>query len=150
MAHIIRSWICENARCSEWFESWEANPECPKCKCVRVSWRPNGGHVGGYSKNADVELRALADCFKLDNLNSAERGRAAKVIKTPPVPTGSQVHTFAGGFTAAINPTAGPQCVPTSNHLDFKVKAAPGSRLSPSGKYPSMSSHTAVEAAHKP
>jgi hypothetical protein len=89
----------------------------------------------------------------MDNMHSAERGRAAKVIKSaPPVPNapGTQVHTFQGGFTAAINPAAGPQCVPTSNHLDFKVKAAPGSRLSPNSAYPSIASGTAVEAAHKP
>jgi hypothetical protein len=150
MTGIIRSWICENSRCSEWFESWDANPECPKCKCVRVSWRPNGGHMGGHSKSADAELRALVDAFKLDNLNSAERGRAAKVIKTPPpVPAGSQMHTFGQGFTAAINPAAGAQCVPVSNKIDYKIKAAPGTALAPNPTFPSVRSHTSVEASSK-
>jgi hypothetical protein len=149
---IIRSWICENARCGAWFDSYEPNPECPKCQCVRVSWRPNGGHIGSAAKAGDAELRALADIFKLDDMNSAERGRAAKQVRLPPVPAANpgNVHRFAGGFAAAVDPTLGAQCVPAANKIDYKVKAMPGTALSPNAAYPSIRSNTAVEAAHKP
>lgn len=148
MADILRSWQCKNARCARQFTAWEANPSCPDCQCVRVEWVPGGGHVGG-SKGADKELRALADIFKMGDMNSAQEGRAAKKVS---LPTASQapVHTFAGGFAASIDPSRGAQCVPAANNIDFKVKAVPGSRLSPNGSFPGMSSHTAVEAVHKP
>jgi hypothetical protein len=151
MNGIIRSWACLNSRCAHEFTAWEANPECPKCRCVRVSWRPAGGHIGGAAKGADSELRALADIFKLGDLNSAEEGRAAKKVSLPPAPApnGGNVHTFAGGFTAAITPAAGAQCVPTANKIDYKVKATPGSSLAPNGSFPGIRSNTAVEAAHR-
>jgi hypothetical protein len=149
---IIRSWTCENSRCRETFDSWNANPECPKCGCVRVNWLPAGGHVGKAGKAGDAELRALADIFKMPDMNSAERGRAAKKVNLPPAsPPGSgPVHTFQGGFSAAVNPAMGAQCVPTSNSVDFKVKATPGNRLGPGALgLPGVHSHTAVEAAYK-
>lgn len=148
---ILRSWICENARCNEWFDSYESNPECPKCRCVRVSWRPAGGHVGGPAKDADKELRALADVFRMNDIHSAEQGRAAKKVNLPPPASANpaNVHTFSGGFSAAINPAVGAQCVPTANKIDYKVKATPGSQLAPNGSFPAIRSNTAIEAAHK-
>ena len=151
MSGIIRTWRCLNARCGGVFNSWDANPSCPSCQCVRVEWQPAGGHIGGYSKNADVELRALADMFKLGDMNSAEEGQAAKKVRLPPATPANpgNVHTFAGGFSAAVNPSAGAQCVPTANKIDYKVKATPGSQLAPNGSFPSVRSNTAVEAAYK-
>lgn len=149
---ILRSWICENRRrCGAWFDSYEANPACPACKCVRVSWRPNGGHIGTGAKSADSELRALADIFKLGDLNSAEAGRGAKKVSLPDAPAanGGNVKTFAGGFSAAINPEGGAQCVPTANKIDYRVKATPGNALAPNAAYPSINSNTAIEAAHR-
>jgi hypothetical protein len=143
---IVRSWICDNAKCGHWFDSGEPNPKCPICRCVRTSWRPNGGHIGGAVKGADAELRALADIFKLDDMNSAERGRAAKKVNTP-APAGGAYHTFAPGFTAAVNPAAGAQCVPSANNVDFKVKSAPGTKLSPN---PDGQMVPVVEARHRP
>src|SRR5438445_1145852 len=150
---IIRTWICENSRCRETFDSWEPNPECPKVHCVRVSWCPAGGHIGGAGKSADCELRKLADMFSMDNMNSAERGRAAKKVSLPPAPAANpgNVHTFAGGFAAAINPAAGAQCVPAANNVDFKAKVGIGNKLGPGALgLPGMRSNTAVEATHKP
>lgn len=149
---VIRSWICQNSRCAELFDSWESNPACPKCRCVRVSWCPGGGHMGGHAKAADADLRALAEHFSLDNMNSASRDRGAKIIKhqPPAARTPGNVHTFAGGFTAAINPAQGAQCVPTANHFDMKVKATPGNKLGPGALgMPAVQSRTVVEAAHK-
>lgn len=149
-AMIIRSWICENYRCGQWFDSYESNPACPKCGCVRVSWRPAGGHIGGAAKGAEKELRALADIFKMTDMNSAQEGQAAKKVSLPAAPDrGAPVHTFAGGFSAAVNPAAGAQCVPTSNKIDYKVKASPGSRLSPNSSYPGIRSNTAIEGTHR-
>ena len=150
-AMIIRSWICENSRCTEWFDSYEPNPACPKCGCVRVSWRPAGGHIGGAAKGAEKELRALADIFKMTDMNSAQEGQAAKKVRLPeaPRPNGGNVHTFAGGFSAAVNPAVGAQCVPTANKIDYKVKASPGDRLAPNGSFPSVRSNTAIEGVHK-
>ena len=141
MTGIIRTWRCLNARCTRSFDAWEPNPTCPSCQGVRVEWQPAGGHIGGYSKNADVELRALADMFKL----------GAKKVALPPAtaPNGGNVHTFAGGFSAAVNPSVGAQCVPTANKIDYKVKATPGNQLMPNGSFPSVRSNTAVEAAYK-
>jgi|SRR5882724_11023601 len=151
MVGIIRSWICENSRCAQWFDSYEPNPSCPTCQCVRVSWRPAGGHIGKAGKAGDAELRALADVFRMTDMNSAEEGRGAKKVNLPSaLPSGGPVHTFAPGFSAPVAPGAGAMCLPTSGKVDFKVKATPGSRLAPSGVFPGVSSHTAVEARHKP
>lgn len=150
---ILRTWHCQNVRCSKEFDSWESNPECPACRCARVAWMPAGGHIGKAGKAGDAELRALADIFRMTDMNSAEEGRGAKKVNLPPAPApgAGPVHTFAGGFSAAINPALGAQCVPTSNTVDFKVKATPGNRLGPGALgVPGMRSNTAVEAAHKP
>jgi hypothetical protein len=152
MSGIIRTWICGNARCAETFDSWEPNPECPRCKCVRVSWCPGGGHIAGVSRSGDAELRALADVFRMNDMNSAEEGRGAKKVRLPEqtAPNPGNVHTFAGGFSAAINPAAGAQCVPTANKIDYKVRAEQGNRLGAGGLgMPGIRSNTAIEAAHK-
>jgi hypothetical protein len=151
MNGIIRTWRCLNARCGGVFNSWEPNPSCPSCQCVRVDWQPAGGHVGGSAKGADSELRALADIFKMGDLNSAEEGRAAKKVSLPPAPArnGAPAHTFRGGFSAVVNPEMGAQCVPTSNKVDFKVGAKLGERLAHSRTIPGIRSNTAVEAAYK-
>ena len=151
MNGILRTWQCKNARCANQFDAWEANPACPVCQCVRVEWCPAGGHIGGHAKSADTELRALADVFRMNDINSAERGRAAKKVSLPsaPPPTPGNVHTFAGGFSAAIDPTRGPQCVPTANKIDYKIKAGADSKLSPNTQFPGIRSNTVVEATHK-
>jgi len=148
---VIRTWRCLNGRCAHTFDSWDRNPSCPSCRCVRVDWMPAGGHIGSGAKSADTELRALADVFRLNDMNSAERGRAAKKVNLPdaPVATGQNVHTFAGGFSAAIDPARGAQCVPTANKIDYKVKAGADTRLSPNAAYPGLRANTVVEATHK-
>ena len=149
---VLRTWHCQNSRCGQQFDAWDANPECPACHCVRVAWVPAGGHIGKAAKTGDAELRALADVFRMTDMNSAEEGRAAKKVNLPqPAPTDGPVHTFAPGFSAPVAPGAGAACVPSSNKVDFKVKATPGSRIVADSGFSKMSvrSHTAVEAAHR-
>jgi len=158
MSGIIRSWICGNSRCAADFDSWEPNPSCPKCRCVRVNWRPNGGHIAGVAKAADADLRALADVFRMGDMHSAERGRAAKVVAPQRQVAAGPAVNFGPGFVAPIDPNgartsenpSGAQCLPTSARLDFKARAGIGQALTPSGVFPSVRTNTAIEAAHKP
>jgi hypothetical protein len=147
---ILRSFICENSRnCGAWFDAWEPNPKCPECGCVRVSWRPAGGHIGNGAKAGDAELRILADVFKMNDMNSAERGRGAKKVNLPPeTPAGSGIKTFAGGFSAAIDPSRGAQCVPTANKVTYKVTTN-GNSLAANATYPGIRTNTVVEATHR-
>jgi hypothetical protein len=149
---VIRTWRCLNRSCAKSFDSWESNPSCPSCQCVRVDWQPAGGHIAGVARGADAELRALADIFKMGDMNSAEEGRGAKKVRLPDATpaTPGNVHTFAGGFSAAINPAAGAQCVPTANKIDYKVQAQRDNRLTGALGMPGIRSNTAVEAVHKP
>lgn len=149
MAEIIRSWQCQNSRCGKRFDAWEANPECPKCHCVRVSWVPGGGHVAGTAKAADAELRNLAECFRMENMHSAERGRGAKIVAPQAPIAAGPARQFAPGFTAAA-PMDRAVCVPSSTPIDFKAKVGIGNKLSPNASFPAMRTNTAIEAAHKP
>jgi len=150
MAEIIRTWRCMNGRCGKSFDAWEANPECPACRCVRVEWIPGGGHLAGTAKSCDAELRALADVFRMNDMASARRGEAAKRPPAAPDSAPGPVHTFAPGFTAPVNPANGAVCVPTTSRVDFKAKVGIGNKLAPSGVFPNVRSNTAVEATHRP
>jgi hypothetical protein len=114
---------------------------------------PGGGHIAGTAKSCDADLRALADCFRLTDMNSGEEGRGAKKVRLPdaPAPNSGPVHTFAPGFSASVNPQSGAMCVPTSSHVDFKAKVGVGNKLGPSPLgLPGVRSGTVIEAAHKP
>ena len=143
---VIRTWGCLN--CGREFDSWEPNPACPACECLRVTWVPGGGHIAGVSRSGDAEFRALADVFKLDDLKSAKRDESAKVTYIPRAAGSNTPHDF-GGFVAAVNPNAGAQCVPVINKVNFKVGAEVGRSLG-GGQLgmPSVKSRTAVEAIH--
>ena len=153
MSGVIRSWACLNKRCGSAFSSWESNPACPKCKCVRVSWIPGGGHVAGTARAADAELRTLSDNFGLTNLNSAERGRQAKII--PPQLASSNRRDaavqFAPGFAQVpyVMDNQGKAhsiCAPSMQNVNFKTKVAAGSALSPSRSVPGVHAGTRIEA----
>jgi hypothetical protein len=150
MADIKRSWRCLNSRCCEAFDAWEANPSCPKCQCVRVEWVPGGGHVAGTAKACDSELRALADAFRMPDMNSARRDQAAKQIQPQrPMDRSTPVMNF-GGFAAQVNTSLGAQCVPTANKMDFKTTVGIGNKLAHSRTVPGVHTATAIEAAHRP
>ena len=149
---VLRTWHCLNGRCGRQFDAWEAAPACTSCGCVRVSWVPAGGHIKGAStKTGDAELRALADLFRMGDMNSAEEGRAAKKVSLPASPSVGPVHTFAPGFSAPVAPGAGAACVPTSSKVDFKVKATPGSRIVADSGFSKMNvrNNTSIEAVHR-
>jgi hypothetical protein len=150
MNGVIRSWICGNTRCESTFDSWEANPACPRCKCVRVNWLPGGGHIAGVAKAADAELRALADVFRMSDMNSASRDRGAKKVAPQPQASSGPVHTFAPGFSAPVNPGQGAVCVPTTSHVDFKTQVGIGNKLPASTTFPGVRSNTTIQATHKP
>jgi len=118
-----------------------------------VTWHPGGGHIAGTARSLDSDLRTLADCFKLTDMNSGEEGRGAKKVRLPdaPAPNSGPVHTFAPGFSAPVNVHNGAVCVPTTSHVDFKAKVGIGNKLAPSPLgFASVRSNTAVEATHKP
>ena len=144
---VIRTWGCLN--CGREFDSWEPNPACPACECLRVTWVPGGGHIAGVSRSGDAEFRALADVFRLDDLKSAKRDEATKITSTPS-PQGGTPHDF-GGFVANVNPNLGSQCVPVSNKINFKAKAEVG-RSFGGGQLglPSVQSATVIDSTHRP
>jgi len=151
MTEIIRSWQCQNSRCAQEFTAWEQYPACPGCGCVRVQWIPGGGHVQGTAKAADAELRALADCFKMTDINSAHRDERAKPKLAPQHNAGRSVPNvqFAPGFTAPINPNAA-QCLPSTSTVNFKTRVAQGQRLAASRSVPGVQAGTAIEASYRP
>jgi hypothetical protein len=149
---VIRTWGCLN--CGREFDSWEANPACPACECLRVTWVPGGGHIAGVSRSGDAEFKALADVFRLDDLKSARRDEAAKIVREQQPPYANSVfgtpHDF-GGFVANINPNVGSQCVPVANKINFKAKAEVGRALG-GGQLgmPSVQSNTTIDSSYRP
>jgi hypothetical protein len=160
MNGVIRSWVCLNRRCGAVFDAWEAAPTCPACGNVRVDWVPGGGHTAGTAAACDAELRKLADCYGLADLNSARRDQAAKPIaaQKPVDPRAAPAMNFSGGFAAHVSPAqsrtsenpSGAQCVPTANNMNFKTTVGIGSRLAHSRTVPGVHTATAIEATHRP
>jgi hypothetical protein len=154
---VIRSWQCLNARCHNAFQAWESNPACPKCRCVRVSWIPGGGHVAGTARAADAELRTLADNYGLTNLNSAQEGRGAKIVKTPPpAPQNREAAMqFAPGFAQVpyVRDRQGgvhSVCAPSMQNVNFKTRVGAEVPLG-GGKmgFASPISNTRFEGTHR-
>lgn len=140
---VIRSWRCLSSRCGQAFDSWDPNPACGACGCVRVEWVPGGGHIAGVSKGADKELRALADIFRMDDINSARRDERAKPkLDIRPQATSGPAMKF-GEFSAHVDPAnartqtnhSGAQCVPTANSINFKTSAPVGQALAGVGAH---------------
>lgn len=147
---VLRTWICKNQLCAQEFDSWESNPACPQCECVRVEWCPRGGHIAGISKGADAEFRALTEAFKMTDLHSAARDERAKPkLVQRPVDSQGAVHDF-GGFAARIDPSVGAQCVPTANNVNVKASLGVGNKLGPGALgLPSVQSATTFDASHR-
>jgi len=135
---ISRDWHCQNDRCGQSFHSYEkANPPCPACGCVRVSWVPGGGHIGNMSKRVDARLRDIADQHGLTNLNSpspSRVNRAAPVLNKPAPPPDPEfgVRAYGGiGLSAPLSRSHDPMgdiyCVPSSSSVNVKGSVAIGS-----------------------
>ena len=112
MSWIARSWICLNRACGEWFDSYEHNPECPKCGCVRVNWRPNGGYPSTKAGPIDRTVRDLAERHGMTNVNtpSPSRLNRAKERHWFPVQHSAGSMTFAPGFTAEVDALGNASC----------------------------------------
>jgi hypothetical protein len=158
MSDILRTWLCGNARCGQSFDSWERNPNCTACGCVRVSWVPGGGNVLTEAcKTADTELRKLAGNFGLDNINSAQRDRRAMPALPPPPQHAGRNEpnmNFGQGFTAPLvrdqrgQPVA--TCLPSTSNVNFKARVGTGVALPHSRSVPGVHAATAIEASHRP
>jgi hypothetical protein len=158
MSGILRTWQCGNARCAKSFDSWDSNPICPGCGCVRVSWLPRGGNILTEAcRNADTELRKLASHFELPDINSAQRGERAKP-KLPPPPAHAGRNepnvNFGQGFTTPLlrdnngRPVA--TCLPSTSGVNFKARVGTGTALPRSRSVPGVHTATAIEASYRP
>ena len=98
--------MCLNPRCRTEFHSFDhANPPCPKCGNLRVSWVPGGGHIAKRSPSLDRTVRSLADSFGLTDLNSpspSRLNRAMPRIARPAESTKLGTKHFAPGFSADV------------------------------------------------
>jgi hypothetical protein len=157
MRGILRTWQCGNARCAKSFDSWESNPTCPSCQCVRVQWVPRGGNILTEAcRTADTELRKLAGHFDMTDINSAQRGERAKPkLPSQPIAGRDQPNMqFAPGFTAPVvrdnkgRPVA--TCQPSTSSVNFKARVGTGVALPHSRSVPGVHTATAIEATHRP
>jgi hypothetical protein len=157
MSGILRTWLCQNSRCGNEFPSWESNPTCPTCKCVRVQWVPRGGNIITEAcRSADSELRQLASGFELSDINSAQRGERAKPKVPQPVNPGRNQPNmqFGPGFTSPIihdrNGRPMATCLPSTSNVNFKARVGTGNALPHSRSVPGVHAATAIEASYKP
>lgn len=109
MSMISRHWRC-NA-CAKGFHSYDVNPECPHCGCVRVSWMPAAVNIGKHAA-VDRQVRSLAENYGMSDIADVSPSRndraMPKVVQSPPAD--GPVREFAPGFSARIgrDPTCGP------------------------------------------
>ena len=86
---VLRTFGCLNAKCGHQFDSWNAAPDCPKCRGLRVHWVPRGGNIlGEKTKHNDRTLKSVADRFGLTDMgqhggtHAGERAEPNR--RTPP------------------------------------------------------------------
>lgn len=147
MADILRTFGCQN--CSQRFDSWEPNPPCPSCGCVRVSWVPGGGHILGVAPKADAEFRALADTFGMTDMASGGNGAKVKTPQPDVAANSGPVKQFAPGF--ACTPHAERAvCVPSQANVMARQKVDVGSALPRSRTVPGPAWNARIEGTHRP
>lgn len=83
---VLKDWICLNRRCGAEFEAWDASPTCPRCGCVKVQYRPSGGHIGKVAGRIDQVLRAQADAYGLTDMGQRGGTHAGESVKRAPPP----------------------------------------------------------------
>jgi hypothetical protein len=148
---ISRTWMCLNRACRAQFHSYEANPACSECGCVKVQWVPGGGHI---AKNGGVDrtVRHLADVYGMSDINSpspSRLNRAAPKVVQPPVDVSAPPMQFAPGFTAHVSPH-GATCAPSTTGVHARISASPGTALTGSKSVPGPRANTVIVASHQP
>jgi len=148
--------MCKNSRCGTLFHSFDANPPCPRCGCVRVGWQPGGGHVfSERTRNADRTVRNLAADFGMTDFNSPSPSRLNRAAKRADHPHPSQsigVKTFAPGFVANVYHKASAEW----SQAPVNLRAATpriGDSASPfarSATIPDASANAIVQYRHRP
>lgn len=127
MSRIARDWQCLNKRCNNIFEAWDNSPTCPKCKCVKVQWKPTGISIGKVAPSIDRTLRAQADRYGLSDMGQRGGTKAGEPAK-PDAPQ-ARVHgdvrpyTPAPGFSVPFTGTDQATCTWSQNAPSFKVRA---------------------------
>ncbi len=149
---ISRDWHCLNERCAHEFHSFDAaNPPCPKCGCVRVSWIPGGGHIMAMAPRVDARLRSIADQHGMTNLNSpspSRLNRAAPRIEAKPISPEMGIRNFGPGFSAPVS-AHGAICVPSAAPIDIRGKVQVGVARDRSASIPGPEANAIVMARTK-
>lgn len=137
---LSRDWQCLNRGCRKVFHSYDrGNPDCPHCGCARVEWVPGGGHIATASREADRQLKSLADNYRMNNINSPSESRLNRAMpKYDAPPADGPVMTFAPGFSAPFNTQGRATCGPSANRVNFTTKVAAEKQLALSGSYPQI------------
>ena len=140
---IARTWGCQNCRVS--FDSYEANPPCPNCGCVRVEWVPGRLNIGGTS-GIDKEVRSLADVYGMNDVNTPSPSRLNRAMPSAPAPAADGgVRHWGMGFSSTWSPY-GATCVPCNAAVSGKVMV--GQPLARSHTVDPIQAHTRIEARH--
>lgn len=149
---ISRNWTCKNPRCGKGFHSYnQANPPCPACGCVKVSWVPGGGHIGTTGR-IDATAKALAANAGMTDINTASPSRLNRAmprVAQPPVEEGPAVN-FAPGFSAPVS-RIGATCSPSTSLVKATGNVRIGDAATPmprSQSFPTTQSATRVVARH--
>lgn len=154
MSYVSRDWQCLNRKCGRAFHSYEgANPPCPHCGCVRVSWIPGGGHIAKASPQADRTLRSLATDYGMKNINSGSASRLNRAMpKYDHAPADGPVLGFAPGFSAPFNRAGRATCGTSVNSVNFKTTVAAEKAMSASRSYPQIGRDhwTGIRTRYKP
>lgn len=138
---ISRDWRCHH--CGISFHSYEkANPPCPECGCVKVTWIPGGGHVATVSGGFDKTLNRLADHYGMGDMNSPSPSRLNRAMPKAPQPQAVNYMSFAPGFSGPVGD--GPICAPSASNFQLSGSQPIGKRFSPSGSIDAITRHTRV------
>lgn len=147
--------MCLNPKCGKIFHSFEkGNPECPHCRCVKVSWVPGGGHIGKAAPGIDKTLKTLAADYGLSNLNSVSPSRQpqAKVMPAAPAAGSFGVKHWAPGFSSDVYP--GSHCQSSSTPVNLRGLQPVGRVMPRSGSIATPGLRdglmTRVEGRHRP
>jgi predicted nucleic acid-binding Zn-ribbon protein len=120
---ISRDWQC--MACGHTFHSYDGNPACPKCGCVRVQWVPGGGHVRKHA-GVDATVRSLAESYGMSDINTPSPSRLNRAMPKYDAPKADgPTLNFAPGFAAPFHTGGRATCEPSQTRVDFKVRTAP-------------------------